>query len=305
MTTDPIRLERGSLLALLDEAIVVARRIVPKLYIGLALPPALAAGAMAAYQGRIMRGVFSIVPDAGPGTSADIAGIMTNFGLLMLLFFVYLALISLSSAGIFAGAAHALQGRPFGPLRSLGWAIRPRVFGTFFIMTILVLIGFMFCLLPGLYLGLVWALTLPVMLWEESFGFQALGRSRQLVIYGPDKPVFSPGMGWVLLIGITVLVLSYGASLAVQLPLMIVQQVFMVRHIMGQVEEAAAATNPFDLLPSWFFMLQALSTFVSTLVQMLVVFFSASAFNLLYLRLKGRKEGHDLVAALDRLGVPE
>jgi len=107
-----------------------------------------------------------------------------------------------------------------------------------------------------------------------------------------------------LLIGITVLVLSYGASIAVQLPLMAAQQFFMLRHIMGQAENAAA-NNPLAFLPSWFFILQAVSAFLSTLVQMLVAFFSGSAVNLLYLRLRGRKEGHDLMAALDRLGAPE
>ena len=301
MTPDLIRLERGSLLALLDEAVVLARHMVPKLYLGLALPSALAAGAVTGYQSLVMRNVLSIIPV--PDTTA-LSNIFSNFAFFILLIFGYIAVISLSSAGIFAAAAAELDGRPIGVLQAYLKVLQPRVLGTLFLMTLLVVLGFFFCVLPGIYLGLVWGLFLPVIFLEKSYGFQALSRSRQLIIHDPNKSLFTPGMGWMLLIGITVLVLSYGASIAVQLPLMAAQQFFMLRHIMGQAENAAA-NNPLAFLPSWFFILQAVSAFLSTLVQMLVAFFSGSAVNLLYLRLRGRKEGHDLMAALDRLGAPE
>ena len=295
------RLERGSLLALLDEAVLVARSFFGRLYLGLALPPALAAGLMAASQGLMMPGMLSATTAPGPEAMLSM---LRHFGLFFLFFFIYMALMALSAAAIFAGAAASLQGRSISALEAWRWAIRGRNLWTLTLMGVLTGLGALFCLLPGIYLMIVWALTLPVMLWEDGAGFEALERSRKLVGYGPDRPVFSPGMGWVLLVGVTVVVLNYGVSMAVQMPLTIVQQLFMLRHVMGQ-EASQAAVNPMSVFPPWFFALQALSTMLTTMVQMLVMFFSASAFNLLYLRLRGRKEGGDLMEALNRLRAPE
>lgn len=301
MTFEQFRLEHGSLLALLDEAVVVSRHFFGKLYLGIALPPALAAGAMAAAQGLMMRGMVSVIPGAGV---PELSGFFGGISLFFVLFLLYMILMGLSSAAIFAGAAAWLQGRPLGLPGAWSRALKPRVLWTLFLMSALGFAGLIFCILPGIYLMTVWAMTLPVLFWEDSSGLQAMGRSRKLVIYGPDKPLFSPGMGWVLLVGLTVIILNYGVSIAVQMPLMIVQQVFLLRHIMGQTA-TNTASNPMAVFPPWFFALQALSTMLATMAQMLVMFFSASAFNLLYLRLKGRKEGHDLQKALDRLGAPQ
>ncbi len=300
MPLDAFRLERGSLLILLDEAVTVARAMVRPLFLGLVLPPALAGALMAAAQGFLMGGFFQMAPQS----NGDFSMFLGHFALFFLVMFFYMTLLALASAATFAGAAQELQGERLSALACWRWVLRPRNAGTIFLMGLFITIGSIFCLLPGIYLMVVWAIVLPVMLRENLLGLEALSRSRQLVIYGPDKPLFSPGMGWVLLVGITVVVLNYGVSMAIQFPLGIIQQILLTRHIMGQVQTGVAA-NPMQMFPSWFFVLQSLSAFAAGMAQMLVVFFSASAYHLLYLRLKGRREGHDLIAALDRLGIPE
>jgi len=300
MEIEKIRLERGSLLALLDEAVTLARAFVGRLFLGVALPPALAAGLMAVLPVFMMRDFMGGVPQS----DGDFLNFFGGFFLTFLLFLVYMTLMGMASSAVFAGAASELHGEKIGPLSAWRWVLKPRILGTLALMGILVSIGSVFCLLPGIYLMVIWAVTVPIMLWEDRRGLDALSRSRQLVVYGPDNPLFSPGMGWVLLVGITVAVLHYGVSMAVQLPLSLIQQVFVVRHIMGQAQTQMPA-NPMALFPAWFFVVQAISAVLSSLAQILVMFFSASAFNLLYLRLKGRCEGHDLISALDRLGVPE
>ncbi len=293
------RLERGPFLALLDEAVVVARGIFRPIFLPVATAPALVSGLMALVQGTTMRKMFSVSqaePDFGP--------FIGGMALAYLMFFVFFAVRALAGAAMVAGAGWHLRREPVSAGRVWRWAFRGRTLGTLFLGMVFVGLGWMCCVLPGIYLAIVFAVGIPVLFWEEISGYPALARSRQLVLYDPKRRLFSPGMGWVVLAWIATVVLTWGINTAIQLPLTIVQQISMMRHIMGQAQQQVAA-NPMSLLPPWFTAAQVVVTMISTLAQQLVALFSASLFTLLYLRLRGRKEGTDLKQALDALGAPE
>lgn len=299
MSTEIPRLERGPFLALLDEAVVVARGVFRPIFLPVAAAPALASGLWALIQATTLRNMFNF-SQPEPDFGAFAGGMLLTYAMV----FVFAAVRAVAGAAMVAGAGWHLQGEPVSGGRVWRWALRGRTLGTLFLSMVFVGLGWMCCMLPGIYLAIVYAVGIPVLFWEEMSGYPALARSRQLVIYDPQRRVFSPGMGWVLLAWIATVVLTWGVSLAVQLPLSMVQQVFMMRHVMGQAQQQAAA-GPQALFPSWFVGAQVVFTMISTLGQQLVALFSASLFTLLYLRLRGRKEGTDLAGALDRLGAPQ
>ncbi len=294
------RLERGPFLALLDEAVSVARGVFRPIFLPVAVPPALAAGLMALAQATAMRRLFHFSPGS---SQPEIGGFLVGMGLTYAMLFLFTMVRLLAAAAMFAGAGWYLQGEPVSAGRVWRWALRGRTVGTILLVGLFVGIGFMFCGLPGIYLAVIYAVAVPVLLWENPRASRAPGRSRELIIHDNAKRLFSPGMGWVVMVWITTVVLTWGVGMAVQLPLTIVQQILTMRHIMGQAEQQAAA-NFQNIFPAWLVGAQVIVTALSTLAQQLVALFSASAFTLLYLRLRGRKEGTDLAAALDRLGAP-
>ena len=64
--------------------------------------------------------------------------------------------------------------------RSIRVILTPIV-GTYLLLYLLVIIGFIALVIPGIYLLNCWSLAAPVMIVEHRFGMTALRRSRQLV----------------------------------------------------------------------------------------------------------------------------
>ena len=92
-------------------------------------------------------------------------------------------------------------------LRSVEPVLLP-LMGVSVIYAICVAIGFVFLIIPGLILLVIWSVVAPVTVLERPGVFAAFGRSRALV-RGNGWNVF----GVILLVGLTVIVISVAAGL--------------------------------------------------------------------------------------------
>ena len=107
--------------------------------------------------------------------------------------------------------------------------VRPRVLGTSVLVGLCVLVGCALCLLPGLFLGLLFSMILPVMVAEGRYGVDAMTRSAQLTRYNPRGDFGSSPLLKVFLIFFLGYLLSGAVGLAVQLPFIVAQQILMFR----------------------------------------------------------------------------
>lgn len=106
-------------------------------------------------------------------------------------FFIYIAISSIATtlalgASIYIAIAHH-EGRPLTPseaLRAAGSKL-PSMIWLFFVSGLLLLIGFVLCVLPGVWLFISWAAAPVVLIREDLKGTKAMGRSFRLV-----KPFF-------------------------------------------------------------------------------------------------------------------
>jgi hypothetical protein len=274
---------------LLDEAVRQARRHFRRIYPAVAIPLALTAGLVPLSQWILFRGL-----DAGrsdPTVGAMIRGVV-SFWLVMLL---YVAVYWLGYLVLFASAVDALAQRPVSMGETWLRMLRPRVFGTLLLAGVVVGLGFILCVLPGVYLGLLFSLTLPVIVDDGLIGPAAMRRSAELTRYNPQRALDADPRFKVFVILFVGTLLGYVIGTLIQLPLVVVQQVLMLRETAGgrQADPPAVMARLMWLqVPS-----QILAMLTSTAVHLYVCFGLA----LLYVDVKRRREGVDLEAAVDRL----
>ena len=140
-----------------------------------------------------------------------------------------------------------------------------------FLTAVLALGGLILCILPGLYLWIVWSVAAPVLLLEDLRGWQAMKRSRQLV----------KGRFWA----------TVGVLLLVAILTGIVQGVF-VGILAGVI---GVSGNDVAL---------ALADAIGqTASSALTTPLSAAVVTVLYFDLRVRKEGFDLELLSRRMGV--
>ena len=149
-----------------------------------------------------------------------------------------------------------------GRLRSLIWLA--------ILTSVLLIIGFILCIVPGVYFYVAWALSTAVLLLEDVRGRKALGRSRQLV----------RGRWWplaVVLLLSSLLSAVVGFALSVPVVLLLFSSSDAVATI-GQVVANTAGT-------------------------ILVTPFTAAVIVIAYFDMRVRKEGFDLELLARHLGV--
>jgi len=136
----------------------------------------------------------------------------------------------------------------------------------------LTILGALFCIIPGIYLGVAFAVALPVLMSEGQRGRKALGRSRSLV----------RGRWWK-----TALTLLVAGTLATILAGLVTAVVSVTTTSVGNDRVAI-------------FFLAAVG---GTLGAMVSTPFSAAYHTVLYFDLRVRKEAFDLRLLSSRLGV--
>lgn len=192
-------------------------------------------------------------------------------------------------------AVRALGGEPPSLRQSLRFYLRPRVWGTDLLAGVLITLGFVACILPGLFLLAAWKLRLPVMVREGRSGWDALKRSWELLAHNPSGQLLRHPVLKVLLLIVLGGVLGYAISMVVQMPAVIVSQLMMVRGMSrgeGADPQALMRATLWLSIPAG-----VLAALAQLAVQLYVDFATAH----LYLDQVRRKEGADLGSALDRM----
>jgi hypothetical protein len=181
-----------------------------------------------------------------------------------------------------------------------GWLtmVRPRVFGTCLLVGLCIVVGCALCLLPGLVLGLLFSMILPVMAAEGRYGLDAITRSAQLVRYNPQGGVGRSPLLKVFLVFFLGYLLSGAVGLAVQLPFIVAQQIMIFRAA------AEGDSDPTQVMAAatW---LQVPGNMLNALVTTAVQLYMAFALVLFYFDLRRRQEGGDLEAAIREMRGPE
>lgn len=155
---------------------------------------------------------------------------------------------------------------------SLGAGLKrvPTGIGAFFIAIVPLTVGFLLCILPGIWLAVMWSMVVPVLAVERLGPGASLGRSWKLV-----KNRFWPVLG--------VLALSFLITLVIQSVL------------------SAVVTASFLFSGSINIEIQAL---VNTFSRILVTPFTATVTAVLYFDLRVRQEGFDLERMAAAIGQP-
>ena len=91
-----------------------------------------------------------------------------------------------------------------------------RVCGSYIALSALIMVGFVFCVIPGIYFAVVFSLTLPVIIMENTTLYYAFNRSFQII---KDK--------WWFTLGIAVVtdIIIWAAMLSVVVPVVIVSYI--------------------------------------------------------------------------------
>lgn len=181
----------------------------------------------------------------------------------------------LAQAGCFRAVADAYLGEEIGWRSSLRYALGrfPAVVAVSVLSTIFIGLGIIACIIPGIYLWGAFFVAIPVLLVEGVGPMRALGRSRELV----------KGRWWGT-IGVAVI----GYLL-----------VTIVGGVLTGLLVGVALASPDQNTVAGF----ALNTVATTLSSMITTPAVAAFATVLYIDLRVRKEGFDLLLLAQRLGV--
>jgi len=180
-----------------------------------------------------------------------------------------------AQAGCFRAVADAYLGEEVGWRSSLGYALRrlPAIVALSILFGIIVGLATLLCIIPGIYLYVAFAVAVPVLLVEGAGPFRSLGRSRELV----------RGRWWATL-GVSVVSLVLVSIVSLTISGLVVGVAF-----------AAPARNTVSGF--------ILNTLSATLGSMIATPAAAAFITVLYIDLRVRKEGFDLLLLARRLGV--
>ncbi len=225
--------------------------------------------------------IMSTIPDEIPTVSqnpfdlnSDVAAAL-DFGLgdlvVLVLGFVSTAIVT---AACFKAVADAYLGGSADWRSSLRFTLRhglPLLWVT--LLTVLgTLVGFVLCILPGIWLGIVWSVAIPVLLTEETRGTKALGRSFDLV-----QSRFWPASG--------VIIVSY-----------------LIELVLNAAIGGGIAVLLFTDVGRNIVLMTVLSGIAGTIAAILATPFRAAVTAVLYFDLRVRKEGFDLQLLAQRMG---
>jgi hypothetical protein len=275
---------------LLDEAVRHARRHFRRIYPSVAIPLAVASAGLPLAQLLFLRSM----PVPGQMEPSPIAMIQ-GFGLFIGVMVVWLVVYMLAYGALLAAVVDAVAGREVSMGRAWRLMLRPQIIGTLLLTGFAVGLGFLLCVLPGMYLALLFSLALPVMVEEGIFGTRALGRSAALTRYNPQRQLDADPRLKVFLIFFVGALLGYVVNMVVQMPFLVVQQVMMFRDV-----AAGNRPDPTAVMArlAW---LQVPSQVLGMLVNVAIQLYVGFGLCLLFFDVKRRKEGLDLESAVARL----
>jgi hypothetical protein len=204
--------------------------------------------------------------------------------------------LMLGSGAVAAAAVDAAAGRTTDMRRAWLTFLRPRVMFTSILAFLGVALGTMCCVLPGLYIALLWCISMPVMLEEQRFGIAALERSSELMRHNPSGGIGNDPRFRAFVVLFAGFLLAYSVAFIVQLPLGVAMAVSMAREMAkGEHADPQAMMSPI----LW---LQIPSSMLSMALHACTQFFSMTGVSVLYFDVRRRREGFDLEQAAEQLG---
>jgi hypothetical protein len=284
---------------ILDEALKLSRRHLKSILLPISIPVAGAAGLMTLSQGFMYLSMpMGGDPDGAIPDFRNMLGAGIGVFVAVLLFFVvtiwgHLALL--------VATTEVVAGRPVSMSRAWLFPIRLPALGTTMLWWLALVIGFVLCCVPGLYVWMIFGLFVPVMVLESRFGPDALRRSTSLTTYNPTGAFTADPRVKIFVVGAVSWLVGMALSIVVQMPMMIVQQVYMF-HAMS----SGGDKNPGEMMAKMIW-LQVPSQMLGAAIQLLTQLYMAFGVALLYFDCRNRKEGTDLEKALADLdgGAPE
>lgn len=149
------------------------------------------------------------------------------------------------------------------------------------IVGILVMLGFMFCIVPGIYLAVIFSLTLPVLVHEKTSIFDAIGRSRELV----------SGYGW----------FTFGLLVVFFLLMVVVGFIVVMPSILATMLVTMHSTDQATSMSNIKWVLVGL-TLASTVISYLCYAIPMIGISVHYHSLVERKESKGLSQEIDQIG---
>lgn len=221
--------------------------------------------------------VYSIDPtryDLNADPSVTTAADDSRIGAVLVVNVLAILSYMLAAAACFKAVSDGYLGREPGVGQSLRFGLPriPRLLGMYFLVGVCVVIGLVLLIVPGLWIGTVWSLAVPAMLFERIGVFAALGRSFELV-----KGRFWGVLGLVIVSILIVLVISLLLGLVVGA---------LGAVVTSDSEVAGAFVN-------------IVAGVLSNMISLPVL---AAVLTVLYFDQRVRKEGFDLQLLADGLG---
>jgi hypothetical protein len=274
---------------LVDEAMRLTRRHGRAIYPWIAGPMAVFGVAMVVAQQPMTRKMMASATNPEADPLAFFSSMLPFFAVSLMAGAVY----GVASVAALAAATDAVRGGTTRMGQWWLWSVHPTRLLTMLGVGIMIVLGMILCFIPGVVLGVLAGLTVPVMVTEGIWGQEAIARSFRLVRQNPEgRFATHPGVR-LFTIGVIGSILSYILSFLVQLPFAIAQQVMMLRSV-------GSGGDPFETLTSpWLMALQVPSALLSWLVTAAVSLYMSFAVALFFDDLVRRLEGGDLVAALE------
>jgi hypothetical protein len=276
MTTTTTNLTLGQTFG---RAMDLFRHEVGRFGVGIVLPLALASGLMSAAVATLQTRL------------AGNLGLMLLF-LVSMVFFLVVVLVG------YGALAHMAVGLAAGrkPQASESWrqGIRFRVWGTSLLQALGILVGLIFCLLPGMYFALAWAMAIPVVFEEPAFAHSAaLSRSHELSRFNPAGGIGNDPRFRIFLIFTVTVASTWLLSAVAQLPLFVAAAVEAARNIAD-----GRRADDFSALVQW---LQVPTSVATSLIQAVMTLLGNLGTAVVYFDIRGRQEAVDLESALDTM----
>lgn len=273
---------------LLDEAMKLTRRQVRVMYLPVAVPLALLTAVTVWAQTQWMSSMMA----GGPAAASNwlSGGGCLVFALTILVSGI---LYGVTSGVLTAAACDGAANRPIEMKAKWQFVLSPSTLGTLFFAFVLILIGFLCLILPGILLGFGFSFLIPVMAVEGLRGPGALKRSWKLVRYNPHKRFLDNTGTKIFLLYVVAGLISYAVGFLVQLPFTILHGLAIARSV-----SSGSAGNAQELYASAIWT-QIPSAVLGSLVSTAVSIYTAFGIALLYFDVVRRKEGTDLSSAID------
>jgi hypothetical protein len=274
---------------LIDEALKYFRAHFFKIYFPVAIPVALLSGLLPLAQMVWFRSLTGLENSANP------FAMLPGLGAFLLVAILVGVVSGLGYTAVQVACVDAISGRPVSMSRAWLTAVRPRVFGTLVLSWLAMTAGLMCCILPGLYVALLFCVVVPVMVAEGTFGTDALGRSYRLMTYNPQQDFGADPRVKAFLILFVGALLGWVLGFLVTLPLVVVQQIMVFRNVAG-----ATRTDPQAMMQGMLW-LQIPTQVLATMARLTVSLYVGFGIALLFFDLRRRREGMDLEAAIGSL----